>query len=120
MCTWGRGGGMALAAHAQQTGKIARIGIVSVGATSFDMVGPKPNHPATQAFLRGLHELGSVFNGQSRAKASRIGQSSLSLPEQCATISVRTRSELTQKVKGCDSGGPFFAGRALLEHPRRD
>src|SRR5262245_46761061 len=50
-----------LAAHAQQSGKIARIGIVSVGVTSSDMVGPKPNHPATQAFLRGLHELGYVY-----------------------------------------------------------
>jgi putative tryptophan/tyrosine transport system substrate-binding protein len=50
-----------LVAEAQQTGKVARIGIVSVGGTSSDMIGPQPRRPSTKAFLRGLHELGYVY-----------------------------------------------------------
>jgi len=50
-----------LAAEAQQAGKVARIGILTVGGTSSDMVGPQPRRPSTKAFLRGLHELGYVY-----------------------------------------------------------
>ena len=50
-----------LVAQAQQPGKVARIGILTVGGTSSDMVGPQPRRPSTKAFLRGLHELGYVY-----------------------------------------------------------
>jgi putative ABC transport system substrate-binding protein len=46
--------------RAQPARKIARIGILSLGATS-DLVGPRPRSPSINAFLRGLGELGYVY-----------------------------------------------------------
>ena len=45
---------------AQPTRKVARIGILSLGATS-DLVGPQPRSPSTKAFLHGMRELGYVY-----------------------------------------------------------
>ena len=45
---------------AQPARRVARIGILSLGATS-DLVGPRPRSPSINAFLRGLHELGYVY-----------------------------------------------------------
>jgi putative tryptophan/tyrosine transport system substrate-binding protein len=50
-----------LVADAQPPTKLARIGILGVGGTSSDMVGPQPSRPSMQAFLRGLHDLGYVY-----------------------------------------------------------
>jgi ABC-type uncharacterized transport system substrate-binding protein len=49
-----------LAAKAQQAGKVARIGILSLGTTS-DQLGPEPRYPPTNALLRGLAALGYVY-----------------------------------------------------------
>ena len=61
-------GGLTLAAlavprvtSAQPPPKFARIGILNVGGTRSDMVGPQPRRPTVKAFLRGLHELGYVY-----------------------------------------------------------
>ena len=43
--------------RAELVRKVHRIGIGSPGATA-DMVGPQPRGPATNALLRGMHELG--------------------------------------------------------------
>lgn len=45
---------------AQPARRVARIGIVGLVATS-DLVGPKPRSPSTNAFVRGMHELGYVY-----------------------------------------------------------
>jgi ABC-type uncharacterized transport system substrate-binding protein len=45
---------------AQPTRKIARIGILGLGAAS-DLVGPQPRSPSTKAFLHGMRELGYVY-----------------------------------------------------------
>ena len=45
---------------AQPTRKVARIGILGLGATS-DLVGPQPRSPSTKAFLHGMRELGYVY-----------------------------------------------------------
>jgi len=42
------------------SGQVYRIGILGLGATS-DLVGPQPWSPSTNAFLRGLRELGYVY-----------------------------------------------------------
>jgi putative tryptophan/tyrosine transport system substrate-binding protein len=48
------------ATPAQPARKVARIGILSLVATS-DLVGPRPRSPSTNALLRGLRELGHVY-----------------------------------------------------------
>lgn len=48
------------AAEAQQAGKVYRIGILGLRATS-DLMGPSPQSPSTKALLRGLNELGYVY-----------------------------------------------------------
>src|SRR5262245_20621639 len=50
-----------MAARAQVTRKIARVGIVSVGGPTADMTGPLPPNRAVRAFLRGMAELGYVY-----------------------------------------------------------
>ena len=47
-------------ASAQPARKLYRIGILGLRATS-DLVGPQPRSPSTQAFLRGMRELGYVY-----------------------------------------------------------
>ena len=49
-----------LTAAAQQAGKVYRIGIIGFRATS-DLAGPSPQSPAIKALLRGLNELGYVY-----------------------------------------------------------
>ena len=46
--------------RARAAGKLYRIGILSVRATS-DLVGPQPRSPSINALLRGLRELGYVY-----------------------------------------------------------
>jgi putative ABC transport system substrate-binding protein len=49
-----------LAAWAQPTRKVHRIGMLGVGATNADMMGPRPKAPASAALLDGLRDLGYV------------------------------------------------------------
>jgi putative tryptophan/tyrosine transport system substrate-binding protein len=46
---------------AQHVSKVYRIGILTHGAATSDMSGPKPRNRFINAFLRGLHELGYVY-----------------------------------------------------------
>jgi putative ABC transport system substrate-binding protein len=48
------------AADAQPSRKVYRIGILGIRPTS-DLVGPQPRASSTQAFLRGLRELGYTY-----------------------------------------------------------
>jgi putative tryptophan/tyrosine transport system substrate-binding protein len=50
-----------IAARAQLAQKVARIGIVSIGGSTADMMGPLPPNRTVRAFLRGLAELGYVY-----------------------------------------------------------
>jgi putative tryptophan/tyrosine transport system substrate-binding protein len=52
---------VAQVAPAQPTRKVARIGVLTVGSTTSDMVGPQPRSAPVNALLRGLHELGYVY-----------------------------------------------------------
>src|SRR5262245_8320669 len=61
------------AAAAQPALKVYRIRILSLGVTS-DLVGPQPRHPALNAFLRGLGELGYVY-GEHFVTEPRGGES---------------------------------------------
>ena len=49
------------AARVQPARKVARIGLLGVGAKTSDMVGPQPTATTTSALLRGLLELGYVY-----------------------------------------------------------
>lgn len=51
----------AQAAFARSTRKITRIGLLTVGYPTADMVGPKPRSPVAAAFLQGLQELGYAY-----------------------------------------------------------
>ena len=44
-----------------QLAKVARIGIVSIGGSTADMMGPLPPNRTVRAFLRGMAELGYVY-----------------------------------------------------------
>jgi hypothetical protein len=46
-----------LVGHAQPARKVYRIGILGVRPTA-DLAGPEPRSPSTQAFVRGMRELG--------------------------------------------------------------
>ena len=61
-------------ARAQPARKVYRIGILSVGATTSDLVGPEPRHSTLGAFLRGLRELGYVY-GEHFVTEPRGGES---------------------------------------------
>jgi len=50
-----------LAAEAQPTGKVWRIGVLGFAPKTADMVGPDPKNAFTNALLRGLRELGYVY-----------------------------------------------------------
>jgi putative ABC transport system substrate-binding protein len=50
-----------LAAEAQPTGKIWRIGVLGFGPATANMVGPDPKSEFTRALVRGLRELGYVY-----------------------------------------------------------
>ena len=52
---------VARAARAQPARKVYRIGMLGVGATTAEMVGPEPRSPIVGALLRGLRELGYVY-----------------------------------------------------------
>jgi len=49
-----------VAPHAQQVGKVHRIGLVFATSPVSDMVGSDPIHPLARAFLHGLRDLGYV------------------------------------------------------------
>jgi putative ABC transport system substrate-binding protein len=49
------------AVRPQTARKVARIGIISIGGPSADMMGPLPSNRNVRAFLRGMAELGHVF-----------------------------------------------------------
>ena len=54
--------GIRLRSFAQQpAAKIYRIGILTAGYTTADLVGPRPAAPPVNAFLRGLSALGYVY-----------------------------------------------------------
>jgi hypothetical protein len=48
-------------APAQPARKVYRIGHLSPVARTSEMVGPQPQHPFSNALLRGLHELGYAY-----------------------------------------------------------
>jgi putative ABC transport system substrate-binding protein len=50
-----------IAALAQTSRKMVRIGIVSIGGPSAEMTGPLPANSNVRSFLRGMAELGYVF-----------------------------------------------------------
>jgi ABC-type uncharacterized transport system substrate-binding protein len=50
-----------IAARAQLAQKVARIGIVSIGGSTADMMGPLPPNRTVRAFLRGMAELGYIY-----------------------------------------------------------
>jgi ABC-type uncharacterized transport system substrate-binding protein len=60
---WLVGGAAAwpMAARAQLTRKIARVGIVSIGGPTAGMTGPLPPNRTVRAFLRAMAELGYVY-----------------------------------------------------------
>ena len=49
-----------LAAEAQQTGKVYRVGLLFPSPPVSEMAGPEPVNPAARAFVRGLRALGYV------------------------------------------------------------
>jgi putative ABC transport system substrate-binding protein len=51
-------------AGAQSTTKVHRIGVLTVGSTTEDMVGPDPENPYVRALLAGLRERGYSFGKQ--------------------------------------------------------
>jgi putative ABC transport system substrate-binding protein len=48
-------------ARAQPARKVARIGVLTVGYETSEMVGPEPRSPVVAALLRGLQELGYAY-----------------------------------------------------------
>jgi putative ABC transport system substrate-binding protein len=48
-------------ARSQPARKVARIGVLTVGYQTSEMVGPEPKSPTVAALLRGLHGLGYVY-----------------------------------------------------------
>src|SRR5438270_11954555 len=65
---------------AQQSGKLARIGPLTVGSTTAEMTGPEPKSPVIRSFLGGIRALGYVYGryfvaeprgGAGMAQASR-------------------------------------------------
>ena len=52
---------VARATRAQPARKVYRIGMLGVGSTTAEMVGPQPHAPAVDGLLRGLRELGYVY-----------------------------------------------------------
>jgi putative ABC transport system substrate-binding protein len=57
------GGALAVsrAAEAQPTGKVWRIGVLSLGTITASLVGPDPKNEYIGALLRGLRQLGYVY-----------------------------------------------------------
>jgi putative ABC transport system substrate-binding protein len=47
--------------QAQQSRKLARIGLLSVGSTTAEMTGPEPQSPVIKSFLGGMRALGYVY-----------------------------------------------------------
>jgi putative ABC transport system substrate-binding protein len=64
---------VAQAVAAQPMRRIIRIGVLTVGYTTSDMVGPDPRSPVVRALLRGLLELGYVY-GQHFVTEARGGE----------------------------------------------
>jgi putative ABC transport system substrate-binding protein len=50
-----------ISVHTRAARRVARIGVVSIGGPTEDMVGPLPRNRTVRAFLRGMAELGYVF-----------------------------------------------------------
>ena len=67
--------GIRLRSFAQQpAARLSRIGILTAGYTTSDLVGPRPAVPAVNSFLRGLGALGYVY-GQHFVTEPRAGES---------------------------------------------
>ena len=47
--------------QAQQSRKLARIGLLTVGSTTAEMTGPEPQSPVIKSFLGGMRALGYVY-----------------------------------------------------------
>jgi putative ABC transport system substrate-binding protein len=47
--------------HAQQGRKLARIGLLTIGSTTAEMTGSKPQSPVIKSFLGGMRALGYVY-----------------------------------------------------------
>jgi ABC-type uncharacterized transport system substrate-binding protein len=47
--------------QAQQTPKVARIGLLTVGSTTAEMTGPEPQSPVIKSFLGGMRALGYEY-----------------------------------------------------------
>lgn len=66
--------GIRIPSFAQHPAKIYRIGILTAGYTTSDLVGPSPTVPVIRALLRGLDALGYVY-GQHFVTEPRAGES---------------------------------------------
>jgi len=66
--------GIRVRSFAQRPAKIYRIGILTAGYTTSDLVGPSPPIPTLRAFLRALGGLGYVY-GQHFVTEPRAGES---------------------------------------------
>ena len=62
-----------LAAGAQQTGKVYRVGLIAAVTPVSEMAGPEPVHPLVRAFVQGLRTLGYV-EGQNLILESRSAE----------------------------------------------
>jgi len=74
--------GLRARSFAQRPAKIYRLGILTAGYTTSDLVGPRPAAPTLKAFLRGLSALGYVY-GQHFMTEPRAGESK---PERYAAV----------------------------------
>jgi putative tryptophan/tyrosine transport system substrate-binding protein len=74
--------GLRARSFAQRPTKIYRLGILTAGYTTSDLVGPRPAAPTLKAFLRGLSALGYVY-GQHFMTEPRAGESK---PERYAAV----------------------------------
>src|SRR6186997_1060936 len=74
--------GLRARSFAQRPTKIYRLGILTAGYTTSDLVGPRPAAPTLKAFLRGMSALGYVY-GQHFMTEPRAGESK---PERYAAV----------------------------------
>ena len=74
--------GLRARSFAQRPAKIYRLGILTAGYTTSDLVGPRPAAPTLKAFLRGMSALGYVY-GQHFMTEPRAGESK---PERYAAV----------------------------------
>ena len=93
--------GIRLRSYAQQPAKIYRLGILTAGYTTSDLVGPRPAAPTVKAFLRGLGALGYVY-GQHFVTEPRAGESK---PERYAAVAAEV---VRDQVDVIVAAGPWL------------